>query len=378
MTFKYVMILILCFFVILLIYEMKWDEPSQLTKLKSSTRTSDSSGLHNNYSIVIIIQVHDRVQYLNNLIDSLSKVLSISTALLVLSHDVVQEDINNIVRNITFCKVIQIFFPYSIQNYPDKFPGNDPNDCPRDMLKIEAMKRNCNGARFPDKYNHYRDPKLNQIKHHWWWKANYVFDKLDVTQNHTGLFLFLEEDFYVLPDLINVAKLMGNACKRYNDCGGIILGENLRFICHRKELRAHLQYKKINSVGFAIYRRTWEAIRKCYRYFCTFDDYNWDFSLLYALKMCLKSDVAFLTNSCSPRVIHIGSCGVHYDKNRTQDCERGLRNVEMANHILMRNLNPKKINVTVQYKKSKPRKESGGWGDPRDHNLCLSMVNRNV
>lgn len=49
-----------------------------------------------------------------------------------------------------------------------------------------AIKRKCNNAYYPDRYGNYRTAKITQIKHHWWWKANRVFDKLNVTRNHTG------------------------------------------------------------------------------------------------------------------------------------------------------------------------------------------------
>lgn len=32
-------------------------------------------------------------------------------------------------------QVIQIFFPFADQLYPDQFPGTDPNDCPRDISR---------------------------------------------------------------------------------------------------------------------------------------------------------------------------------------------------------------------------------------------------
>ena len=34
-------------------------------------------------------------------------------------------------------QVLQIFYPYPIQIYPNEFPGEDPNDCPRNMKKAE-------------------------------------------------------------------------------------------------------------------------------------------------------------------------------------------------------------------------------------------------
>jgi hypothetical protein len=46
----------------------------------------------------------------------------------------------------------------------------------------------CNNALYPDLYGHYREAKFTQTKHHWWWKANRVFNQLEVTRNHTGMY----------------------------------------------------------------------------------------------------------------------------------------------------------------------------------------------
>ena len=49
----------------------------------------------------------------------------------------------------------------------------------------------CANAEWPDSYGHYREAKFTQIKHHWWWKANQIFDQLQATQNHNGIFQIL-------------------------------------------------------------------------------------------------------------------------------------------------------------------------------------------
>uniref|UniRef100_A0A1A9Z2I4 Alpha-1,6-mannosyl-glycoprotein 2-beta-N-acetylglucosaminyltransferase n=1 Tax=Glossina pallidipes TaxID=7398 RepID=A0A1A9Z2I4_GLOPL len=49
---------------------------------------------------------------------------------------------------------------------------------------------------------------LAQMKHHWWWKTNYVFDQLEITRYYTGLVLFLEEDHYVAEDFLYVLEMM--------------------------------------------------------------------------------------------------------------------------------------------------------------------------
>ncbi|KAJ8983319.1 hypothetical protein NQ317_010858 [Molorchus minor] len=133
-------------------------------------------------SVVIIIQIHDRITYLRHLIVSLAQARGISQALLVFSHDYYDEEMNSLVQSVDFCKVIQIFYPYSIQTHPNEFPGEDPGDCPRDMKREQALSTMCNNALYPDLYGHYREAKFTQTKHHWWWKANRVFNQLEVTK----------------------------------------------------------------------------------------------------------------------------------------------------------------------------------------------------
>uniref|UniRef100_A0A182NCT6 Alpha-1,6-mannosyl-glycoprotein 2-beta-N-acetylglucosaminyltransferase n=1 Tax=Anopheles dirus TaxID=7168 RepID=A0A182NCT6_9DIPT len=153
-------------------------------------------------------QVHKRITYLRHLIVSLAQARDISRTLLVFSHDHYDDDINDLVQSIDFCKVMQIFYPFSIQTHPSEFPGADPGDCPRDIKKEQALLRKCNNALHPDLYGHYREAKFTQTKHHWWWKANRVFDQLEVTKYHTGMVVFLEEDHYVAEDFLYILELM--------------------------------------------------------------------------------------------------------------------------------------------------------------------------
>ena len=122
-------------------------------------------------SAVIVVQVHNRARYLEGLIKSLSTVRGINNSLLIFSHDVYDEGINHMIAGITFCPVVQIFYPFSIQLFPDSFPGSDPHDCPRDMSPEKAKTANCLNARFPDTYGHYREASYTQTKHHWFWKV---------------------------------------------------------------------------------------------------------------------------------------------------------------------------------------------------------------
>lgn len=153
---------------------------------------------------------------------SLAQARDIDTTLLIFSHDFFNSEINDLIQSIDFCKVLQIFYPYSIQTHPNTFPGPSPNDCSRNMTIEEwvllryfrgggerfeidesshfkifrvflcrrALKKNCVNAEWPDMYSHYREAKFTQAKHHWWWKANRVFSQLEITRYHTGKIFF--------------------------------------------------------------------------------------------------------------------------------------------------------------------------------------------
>lgn len=84
-------------------------------------------------SHVVVVQVHNRSKYLDKLIQSLSKAKYIDRTLLIFSHDYYSIEINSLIKNIKFCRVMQIFYPYSLQIYPDRFPGQDPRDCAADV-----------------------------------------------------------------------------------------------------------------------------------------------------------------------------------------------------------------------------------------------------
>lgn len=61
-----------------------------------------------NDSVIIIVQVHTRLNYLKHLIASLAQSKGISNTLLIFSHDYYDKDINNLVQAIDFCKVLQV------------------------------------------------------------------------------------------------------------------------------------------------------------------------------------------------------------------------------------------------------------------------------
>ena len=58
----------------------------------------DLFGLISNETVVITIQVHDRIKYLRHLIQSFSNAAGIDNTLLIFSHDVWDEDINYLIK----------------------------------------------------------------------------------------------------------------------------------------------------------------------------------------------------------------------------------------------------------------------------------------
>ncbi|XP_023036388.1 alpha-1,6-mannosyl-glycoprotein 2-beta-N-acetylglucosaminyltransferase isoform X4 [Drosophila willistoni] len=361
----------------------------------------DIFGPLQNDSVIIVIQVHTRITYLRHLIVSLAQARDISKVLLVFSHDYYDDDINDLVQQIDFCKVLQIFYPYSIQTHPHEYPGLDPNDCPRNMKKDQALITNCNNALYPDLYGHYREAKFTQTKHHWWWKANRVFNELEVTRFHTGLVLFLEEDHYVAEDFLYILAMMQQRTKDLcPQCNVLSLGTYLKtfnYYTYHSKLHARVKVKKIDregilndyskvevmpwisskhNMGFAFNRTTWMGIRKCARHFCTYDDYNWDWSLQHVSQQCLKRKLHAMIVK-GPRVFHIGECGVHH-KNKNCESNQVISKVQHVLRIARNShqLFPRSLTLTVPslVKKSKLRKGNGGWGDLRDHELCLNMT----
>ncbi|KAH8402667.1 hypothetical protein KR215_004391, partial [Drosophila sulfurigaster] len=480
----------------------------------------DTFGPLQNDSVIIVIQVHTRINYLRHLIVSLAQARDISKTLLIFSHDYYDDDINDLVQQIDFCKVLQIFYPHSIQTHPHEYPGVDPNDCPRNIKKEQALITNCNNALYPDLYGHYREAKFTQTKHHWWWKANRVFNELEVTRFHTGLVLFLEEDHYVAEDFLYLLAMMqqrtkdlcpqcnilslGTYLKTFNYytyhsktnkksyassliSSNSLLGSNRNNNNNNNNNRNSLQlsasssaqssstslknvkvyvgdtvdnvdnnadnhktnsnnnnnnnnknkrtnhintvtatsnintnnnnnnnnnensnknqndkngaqtwnyhvlpslysvYQKVeampwisskHNMGFAFNRTTWRSIRRCAQHFCSYDDYNWDWSLQHVSQQCLQRKLHAMIVK-GPRVFHIGECGVHH-KNKNCESNQVISKVQHVLRIARNShqLFPRSIMMTVPslLKKSKLRKGNGGWGDLRDHELCMNMT----
>ncbi|KAI6177063.1 Alpha-1,6-mannosyl-glycoprotein 2-beta-N-acetylglucosaminyltransferase [Aphelenchoides bicaudatus] len=326
-------------------------------------------------SVVLVVQVHSRPEYLSFLIESLRHARDINQTLVVFSHDLRSTEINDLIQNITFCRVVQIYYPHNIQLFPNIFPGQDSNDCPERISKDEAKSRKCNNWNYPDKYGNYRVAQLTQIKHHWWWKMNYVFDgiikRYGLEQKYV---LMLEEDHYLAPDALYILDSMirdkENVC---SDCEILCLGiylKNYRTYANDiNKLSVQIWFSSKHNMGFALNLETWQKIRSCSDLFCKdYDDYNWDWTLLQVSIKCLSARLRVIVAK-APRVIHIGDCGVHTHKCKPHDAAANARTLFESNKQLFFPQNVVRSEITKRT--LKPSKPNGGWGDIRDHQLCI-------
>jgi len=409
-------------------------------------RNYDSFGPISNDTIVIVVQVHDRIKYLRHLIRSLSLASGIDKTLLIFSHDVWDEQLNYLVRSIDFAKVLQIFYPFSLQTHEHSFPGESHRDCPRDADVRRASALKCINAAWPDIHGHYREAKFTQTKHHWWWKANHVFHTLEVLKDFPGYVLFLEEDHYVSADFLHVLSLM---IKEKNNLGSqvdiLCLGTYLRKFNfktnsrqnprdpivngarHARKLSAVTKmekkepniryssrqllgisdilhsvmsifnkdlylwpggprYSKLqkaevsewvsskHNMGMAFTKTEWNKIVGCSSSFCKYDDYNWDWSLQHVSLNCIKEKLQVMMVK-GPRVFHIGECGVHHKKSHC-DSDAVIDKLQTILKTASPYFFPESVSVSRlnTRKKIKLKKANGGWGDKRDHWLCMNFT----
>lgn len=78
---------------------------------------------------------------------------------------------------------------------------SDKNDCSRDQKK-DLDK--CNSAAKSDSFGHYREAKFSQIKLHWTWKLNFIFQK--IKSYRVDRVILLEEDHFLTTDALYVAQ----------------------------------------------------------------------------------------------------------------------------------------------------------------------------
>lgn len=320
--------------------------------------------------ITIVLYVHNRPQYLRVVVESLSQVVGISETLLIVSHDGYFEEMNKIVEGIKFCQVKQIFAPYSPHLFPNSFPGVSPNDC---KDKEDAAKKHCEGN--PDQYGNHRSPKIVSLKHHWWWMMNTVWDGLKETHGHSGHILFIEEDHFIFPNAYRNLQIL-TELKPYKcpDCYAANLAP--WDVNSRGEQLDSLVAERMGNVGYSFNQTIWRKIHRKAREFCFFDEYNWDITMWATVYPSFGGSVYSLRG---PRTsaVHFGKCGLHQGQAENKACiDNGMVKVDVQEIDRIANI---KSQWQVQVSKNQAGYKAGfkgwgGWGDERDHKLCLNFA----
>lgn len=318
----------------------------------------------NNRTYVIVIQCHSSVNYLRELLNSLSKAFFINSALLIFSHDHYSYEMNKLIKTVNYAKYMQIFYPFSMQLHPNVFPGSEPKAC---VDGFHCVKSN------------YRDPEAAQSKHHWWWQANQIFDHINVLKNFTDPILFLEDDNYVTTDALVVYRLLIFA--RNIHCP---FCEIISLAAHDPELSLYKRRKSVVTVevwtdtmprtAIAFDRNVWKAIKKYKEVFCYFNDSNWDNSLKYLGSTKWEGNI-YMTAIGGPRVFRLEKC----DDNQI-GCHLQYKVDEVKRFIklISKQLYPFSIKIKVMAEDDFNSTALGYWSDPRDHELCMHFAKQSV
>uniref|UniRef100_A0A2A4J9C0 Alpha-1,6-mannosyl-glycoprotein 2-beta-N-acetylglucosaminyltransferase n=1 Tax=Heliothis virescens TaxID=7102 RepID=A0A2A4J9C0_HELVI len=305
---------------------------------------------------MLVVQVHRDAERLQYLIASLAQVQYIQTVLVVFSHSYYDDRINKLVASITFCRYMQIFYPYSLQLYPNKFPGIDPEDC----LSVQGKA---------DKYCSNRDGRLTEHKHHWWWKACFIFNNFDWSDSYKGTVIFLEEDNYVLPDLLYMLRYTTRAQSYLQGIHVMSFGRPYaKYLDY--DLLSVLAWRPPFDSGLAFNRTIWQKIIGVSSYFCMYDDFSWSYSLLNAFSK-FRTGRADVVATAAPRVLSTSM--FPSGRAAVRQISAWLADAHMF---------PVNVKAVMLYGSSgridagskPPPWGNGGWSDMRDHLLCLDPL----
>ena len=163
------------------------------------------------------------------------------------------------------------------------------------MLKLSFFTRfldqkknldQCNSQAKPDSYGHYREVQFSQIKLHWAWKLNFIRQKLAKNELSFKYIVLLEEDHFLLPDALHIAKNhilpKVEECPDNELCLGLlgIYPKTFKLISKNDGITKSLWISGKHNMGMIVTLKWIDNLVKNHQLFCNHDDYNWDFSLM--------------------------------------------------------------------------------------------------
>lgn len=301
---------------------------------------------------VLAVRVGRDAERLQYLIVSLAQVDNIRSAIVIFSHSFYDESVNQLIEGITFCMVMQIYFPYSLQLFPNVFPGVEPSN--RCSYANEEAGRFCQE----------RDAHLAEVKHHWWWMAHIVFEDVAWAHIHDGMVIFLEENDYVLPDFMHMLRYAQSSLSYVPEVQVLAFGRPLAKGLDHNKLMVD-SWRPPYDKGLTFNKTVWNKIKNQSDHFCEYDDVSWSYSLLHAVEESRQGRVLMVA-CMAPRVIStaIFKSGRH-----------ALENI----YSLTRSegLFPANVETVMLfgpdgrvYRRFEAAMGNGGWSDERDLLLC--------
>ncbi|CAH0582795.1 unnamed protein product [Chrysodeixis includens] len=312
---------------------------------------------------VVVIQVHSNVMYLRQLLASLRLANGIHQAFIIFSHDYFSNEINRLIRGIYFVRYMQIFYPYSIQLHPNVYPGHDSTFCTDGYV---CTKSNM------------RDPEAAQLKHHWWWQANQIFDHLEIMQRFNSTLVFLEEGDYVTKDFFFAYRLLKKA--RNTHCP---FCEVLSLAAHEPEMSTYAKRtmmtveiwtNRIRRTGIAFNTKIWKALKTYSQAFCFHNDYNWDSSFRNVALKKWESNI-YMTAISGPRVFHLEKCD---DRDSGCRVEYQVEEIQKFLQLISKTLFPWGFVMVVKKEEEFNGSALGLWEDVRDRELCMHFAEHSV
>ena len=108
-----------------------------------------------------------RHDFLEFLLSTIEKQSHLENALLVISTDISNPEVEKVISKIEFMNHVHIVFPNSAQFYSGEFPATTPNDC-FPLKQEEAKAKKCLNYPWPDTFGNYRFGKV-------WFSVFWIF-----------------------------------------------------------------------------------------------------------------------------------------------------------------------------------------------------------
>jgi len=327
-------------------------------KVRNNT-TQSYLTYHKDAPIVpFVYMVHKRLDMLKVAMDSLrASDFDRKQVPLVISHDGHVSEVVSYVEELkSEFNVIQIFHPYSCFEHPTSFPGSDES---------------LNTVYAGDFYGNKRSGMVTCCKHHFTWMIKTVF-AMDFPGQDVDAVAFFEEDYVVSPTIyetvvsgLNLYDKLSHEKDEEKGFFGVVLEGRVS----RHEVVAEGWYIKDFSSGpMVLTRDTYKSLVKNANEFCTYDDYNWDWSIVHLMNEgLLPSRVLYPS---IPQVMHVGIVGgIHAGK-----LSRWQLYATMNSKFPLPFHGTKFVGATKEVNQTVPKEPFGGWGHEADHKHCLEML----